>query len=247
MALVRFGFRPSEIPADAANVKASAQAGYSRYDAATGGYVECAGPSPLWTWETHVGLCLSQYERNGYDDSDFYMVVWNPEKSEPETIMFASTRGWSYPSYASYVDATDEVKAAYAAYQARQARLSRINAQKASLRLRFETARELGVSVAAIKRLEKAYGKLDGTPVHRPTYRERTYGKQSHHDAMALAYGLRRHEQQIDRVLNLAKSAKAGRLRNEFRRKLGEQVLAWLNEPEPRYSTPLSPKQAQYI
>lgn len=33
------------------------------------------------------------------------------------------------------------------------------------------------------------------------------------------------------------------KFRNEFRAKLAEQVRNWLNDPEPKYRTPLSPKQ----
>jgi hypothetical protein len=65
---------------------------------------------------SHEGLCVYDYERNGRDDSDFYMVVWNEEKGEPEHICFASTRGWSYPCYGSWADATPEVKAKYDAW-----------------------------------------------------------------------------------------------------------------------------------
>ena len=31
-------------------------------------------------------ICLENRERNGYDDSDFYMIVWNPEEKGPESI-----------------------------------------------------------------------------------------------------------------------------------------------------------------
>lgn len=66
----------------------------------------------VWLYDSHVGHCLVDFERNGRDDSDFYMKVWNPEKREVETIEFASTRGWSYPCYGSRPDATPEVLAA---------------------------------------------------------------------------------------------------------------------------------------
>ena len=33
----------------------------------------------MWTYETHHGLCLEDRERNGYDDSDWYMTLWNDE------------------------------------------------------------------------------------------------------------------------------------------------------------------------
>lgn len=71
----------------------------------------------LWLYDTHVGLCIKDYERNGYNDSDWYMVVWNTAENKPETIEFASTRGWSYPCYGSSPDATPEVLAAYEAWE----------------------------------------------------------------------------------------------------------------------------------
>jgi hypothetical protein len=66
--------------------------------------------APIYTKTTHKGLVLQTYERNGYDDSDFYAVVWNEDKGCCEHICYASTRGWSYPNGAS-VDATPEVVA----------------------------------------------------------------------------------------------------------------------------------------
>jgi len=72
----------------------------------------------VWTWRTHVGLCLQDRERNGYDDSDFYMTVWDEAAQAPREIMFATTRGWSYPSYGSFVDATPEVVAKWEAWKA---------------------------------------------------------------------------------------------------------------------------------
>lgn len=83
----------------------------------------------VWTWDTHSGLCIQDTERNGYDDSDFYMLVWNPAKKCAESIMFATTRGWSYPSYGSKPDATPEVMAEYNAWRAEQDRLA-FNAQE---------------------------------------------------------------------------------------------------------------------
>ena len=71
----------------------------------------------IYTVETHKGLVVGLREMNGYDDSDFYATVWNEEKGAPEEIMYASTRGWTYPNGAA-IDATDEVKAKYDAYTA---------------------------------------------------------------------------------------------------------------------------------
>lgn len=71
----------------------------------------------LYTYETHNGLCLYEYEHNYYDDSDFMMVVWNGKKNEPEHLEFASTRGWSYPSYSSRPDATPDIQEKFAAWK----------------------------------------------------------------------------------------------------------------------------------
>src|SRR5262245_10450625 len=69
----------------------------------------------IWRVTTHEGLVLELREMNGYDDSDFYAVVWNDAKGEPERVEYASTRGWTYPNGAA-VDATPEVVAKYEAY-----------------------------------------------------------------------------------------------------------------------------------
>ena len=99
MAIINFGFKKEDAPAGAENIR-------------EGEY----GATKLWLWDTYVGLCFREREMNGYDDSDFYMLVWDAERGEPREILFASTRGWSYPSYGSKADATPEVLAAYGAW-----------------------------------------------------------------------------------------------------------------------------------
>lgn len=79
----------------------------------------------MWTYETHHGLCIQDREMNGYDDSDFMMLIWNPETQEPYEICFASTRGWSYPCYGSSPDATSDVMEAYNAWTNRRIAQSR--------------------------------------------------------------------------------------------------------------------------
>lgn len=83
---------------------------------------------------THVGLVLETRERNGYNDSDFYAVVWNPEKGKTEHIEYGTTRFWTYPNSAS-VDATPEVRAAYEAWQTqcREAERARSEAERAKM------------------------------------------------------------------------------------------------------------------
>lgn len=116
MPLVHFTFQPSEIPVDAKDVHGiHYSAGYHSY--VNGEYQVLPGPNAYWIWKTHHGLCLREREANGYDDSDFFMTIWNEEKGEPEEVMFATTRGWTYPCLGSAVDATPEVRAKYEVWQ----------------------------------------------------------------------------------------------------------------------------------
>lgn len=168
------------------------------------------------TYLTHEGFCLRDFERNGYDDSDFCMIVWNAEKHEPETVTFASTRGWSYPCYGSWADATDEVKADYANYLDAQERLHQISKFKADVerlcRLRNicrQLANQYGFQHARMTRLRKVMNLTD-----------------------------------LGALVNLLENT---RIRSEFKLKLRAQVLAWLRDPNPKYATPLSRKQMDYV
>ena len=58
-----------------------------------------------WLYDTYVGLCVAERERNYRDDSDFYMTVWDEETKSFKEIMFATTRAWTYPMMNSCVDA----------------------------------------------------------------------------------------------------------------------------------------------
>lgn len=76
---------------------------------------KCHKGDALYMETTHIGLVLRLGEHNWHDDSDFYAVVWNAEKGEPEKIEYATTRGWSYPNSARE-DASPEVVAAWTAW-----------------------------------------------------------------------------------------------------------------------------------
>lgn len=89
----------------------------------------------VWTWKRLVGLCLEERERNGYDDSDFYMVYWDEVNNRPVETMFATTRGWSYPAMGSSVDATPEIRAKYEAYRAAEAEARRKESRRCKARL----------------------------------------------------------------------------------------------------------------
>lgn len=57
---------------------------------------------------TYLDRVIGIYERNMYDDSDFYAVVWDHEEARVKTIQYMTTRGWTYHNNAK-VDATVEV------------------------------------------------------------------------------------------------------------------------------------------
>lgn len=63
-----------------------------------------------------VGAVLDKFERNGYDDSDFYALVWDDAYAWGDglgcvrAVWYASTSSWTYHNGVS-VDATEEVKA----------------------------------------------------------------------------------------------------------------------------------------
>lgn len=164
--------------------------------------------SPLVLAETHVGLCLWEREANYYDDSDFFMSVWDEESQSIKEIMFATTRGWSYPCMGSRPDATPEVKAKADAWLAARNRRARITARWAR---RAENARlraAMGLSTrAAVERLRRASG---------------------------------RYWQQVEKLMT-------ANLRSEFRISLAKQAREWAEQEHPKFSTPFSHKQWDYL
>ena len=111
---------------------------------------------------SHIGLCLSEYERNGYDDSDFFMRVWDPVEQCVKSIMFASTRGWSYPCYDSSPDATPEVLALADAWQRKQTRHLRACGLVSLRRKQRQEADAMGLAWRRdVVRLERAVPAAD--------------------------------------------------------------------------------------
>jgi hypothetical protein len=157
---------------------------------------------------THQGLCLADWERNMYDDSDFYMTVWDPVSKSPCNIMFATTRGWSYPCYNSSVDATPEVRAEYNAYMAYKQRRSEVLGRRAARQRDAEVAHRAGLTRVQVERLKAVVG---------TDYWEG-----------------------VKRLIT-------SNLRSGFRMSLRQQVMSWINDPAPKFSRPLSPKQMAYL
>ena len=60
------------------------------------------------TKESYVGRVLETYEENGYNDSDFYAVVWDDETESIIHKQYATTRFYSN-GYGAKIDATPEI------------------------------------------------------------------------------------------------------------------------------------------
>lgn len=112
-------------------------------------------------YETHHGLCLIDHEHNMRDDSDFYMTVWDAEAGRTREIMYASTRGWTYPCMASRADATAEIWEAYQSWCAAKERRARIQARWNQRHADIELAQLCECSRADIKRLRAAHNAVD--------------------------------------------------------------------------------------
>ena len=111
----------------------------------------------LVLWEEFQGQCLFEREANYYDDSDFYMTVWDDTTHSAREIQFATTRGWSYPCMASHPDATDDVRAKYDAWKAEQDRRWSIQQRWNARKQVREYAKAWGVDYFQAKRIASAY------------------------------------------------------------------------------------------
>lgn len=188
--------------------------------------------------EAYEGRVLSTGERNGYHDSDFTVTVWDDETDGPRTFVYATTRAPTYHLYA-HVDAVPEIIEKAKVRDAYFNRRSYVMAKRGAAKRRAEIAGKLGVKMSAIRRLEA--GMSRGLDHRAPTARTR------YSNDLAYSYGFLREGNELDRVLQLAVSLKAGRLRSAFKKKLAQQVVDWLNDPEPRYATPLSKRQLEFV
>lgn len=81
------------------------------------------------------GRVLWLGERNFYDDSDFFAMVWDPETKTAKKVQYATTRAWTYNNSA-HPDALPEYVEAYQAW--RKALQDAYEARKAAERLALE-------------------------------------------------------------------------------------------------------------
>jgi len=166
-------------------------------------------------YKSHVGLCLADREYNGYEDSDWFMAVWDEHTQSVKEVCFASTRGWTYPCYGSKPDATPEVRALAQAYFDRKAAAAR-------KQRRHEVAREL----RAVRLEEREVAALAAAPVMRVRELRRIMG-----DDYAACVTL----------------LKTKKFRSTFRESMARQIKEWLTDQNPKFPSPLSPRQRQYI
>lgn len=111
---------------------------------------------PVVLVEEYKGLCVAEREANYYDDSDFYMTVWDPVGKSAFEVCFATTRGWSYPCYGSSVDASPEVLAEYRAWRELEARRSAVRYKREKRRAAWKAAAKAGVSWGEYRKLSGA-------------------------------------------------------------------------------------------
>lgn len=168
-------------------------------------------------FESHHGLCIRDFERNMYDDSDFFMVVWNEEKKCAEQIMFATTRGWTYPAYHSSPDATSEVMEKYKQWLNDEEVKRRWKERQKHIKLRKEC-------------------KLDN--YHQLIKLLNIYG--------CSAYGYRGLPSG-EKWYAVEKLLKTKKFRSKFRQNMCNQIREWVASKNNQYPTPLSPRQLECI
>lgn len=101
----------------------------------------------------YSGLCLFKWERNYYDDSDFYMRVWDVDNNTYMDVMTGTTRCAS-GNVIETVDATDEIRELY------RKDLIKRDQIKEEKKFQFRVAQysEMGISEEHGEKLFKAVG-----------------------------------------------------------------------------------------
>jgi hypothetical protein len=96
--------------------------------------------------ESYKGCVLAEYEDNGYNDSDFYAIVWDYENNRLKSVLFGTTRAGG--NWGCSVDATPEVVAL-----AKKAKEEQIALDKLEFNLRLEGVAEKGklATIAGVK------------------------------------------------------------------------------------------------
>ena len=94
-------------------------------------------------WDLYPELVLEDRERNSYDDSDFYGVVWDEYSNKPMNVEYGSTRYHSQIR-SCRVDATPDVRRMYELWRADQHRIRVRDTVKTGRLVQFTRGRHEG-------------------------------------------------------------------------------------------------------
>lgn len=182
----------------------------------------------IYTKTEYVGQVLSLREYNGYHDSDFSAIVWDFDKGEPINIEYGTTRFWSYPNTAG-IDATPEVLSAFKAYTLHHNARYQIQLEH---RVAQDDVSILKSTLLTHEQLNRLRGMCNATVAYNNSGNE-----------MWSTYS----NNKFDALVKLLKSYTTQRLRSKFKISLCEQLLTWLNDVNPRWTTAFSKKQWEAI
>lgn len=158
--------------------------------------------------ERYKGCVLFLREHNGFEDSDFYALVYNKDTDKFEEIEYGSTR------YAgggvAHVDATPEILALYRTRAEQAAFRCKVQATWKFHQYRVDFCKATNVSFKEANKLFNAYGAISAD------------------------------------LVRVGKLLHTRNFRSDFRKKMAEQVRTWLKDENPKYKTPLSPKQMDF-
>lgn len=171
----------------------------------------------VYVVDAYVGKVISQWERNGYHDSDFGILVWDDETNAPKSFETWTTRFAPPRVLIDRPDATPETLAKYKAWQREQTRKRMDASRKAYatvLRKLREDIRKAaakhGIPYANILRTRDQSTRWSN--IHR-------LGK-------------------VVRLLNT-------NVKSDFKKSLQTRLVEGLKSPG-KYACPLSPKQLNY-
>lgn len=158
-------------------------------------------------------LIQSLGERNGYHDSDWYVLLWDVEKQAPRSQLCATTAcGGGDMWYCPYglTDLLPEHAEAYRAWSRRR----EIQKRWDERRRHIARAGELGLT-------RREYARLRQVEFAR----------------------FRNDEKGAEALYLLEQLLGTKNFRSSFRKSLADQVRAWVREESPKFRVPLSPKQ----
>lgn len=118
----------------------------------------CFKPSPEYWEKKHIGMCVEEFERNGYHDSDFYMTYYVPEKDTFYTNEFATTRAGCGAAFGSCVDASPEIMERYEAWKIRQDKLRNAYYRRRTRKKIHAIAKSTDLKFSKVKKIFDLYG-----------------------------------------------------------------------------------------